>query len=188
MNSGNPPRFPPFLSQGRGNLHTVESLSKFKECCICWKRSYLHQFRGLNSVFPCMYALPPAWSSWRVRFGALPSGILPSRLTLQKTKNQETPMNWDQLEGKWKQQSGKVKEKWGKLTDDDLTVIHGQREQLIGKIQERYGIVKEEAERQVDEFARSFRSEEAAEEKRQREQEAEIRANAREKKRSAGQS
>jgi uncharacterized protein YjbJ (UPF0337 family) len=113
---------------------------------------------------------------------------MPNRWLLRKTKNQETPMNWDQLEGKWKQQSGKVKEKWGKLTDDDLTVIHGQREQLIGKIQDRYGIVKEEAERQVDEFARSFRSEEAAEEKRQREQEAEIRANAREKKRSAGQS
>ena len=70
-------------------------------------------------------------------------------------------MNWDQLEGKWKQYSGKAKEKWGKLTDDDLTVIHGRRDQLIGKIQERYGIAKQEAEKQVDEFARSFRSEEA---------------------------
>jgi uncharacterized protein YjbJ (UPF0337 family) len=43
-------------------------------------------------------------------------------------------MNWDQLEGKWKQYSGKAKEKWGKLTDDDLTVIRGRRDQLIGKI------------------------------------------------------
>jgi uncharacterized protein YjbJ (UPF0337 family) len=98
-------------------------------------------------------------------------------------------MNWDQMEGKWKQYSGKVKEKWGNLTDDDLTVIHGKRDQLVGKIQERYGIAKEEAEKQVDEFARSFRSEEAAEEKRQRDHEADVRANERDKKkRSAGQS
>jgi uncharacterized protein YjbJ (UPF0337 family) len=97
-------------------------------------------------------------------------------------------MNWDQLEGKWKQYSGKVKEKWGKLTDDDLTVIHGRREQLIGKIQERYGVVKEEAEKQVDEFARSFRSEESPQERGEREDEAEVRSNAREKKRGAGQS
>jgi uncharacterized protein YjbJ (UPF0337 family) len=96
-------------------------------------------------------------------------------------------MNWDQLEGKWKQYSGKVKEKWGKLTDDDLTVIHGRREQLVGKIQERYGIVKEEAEKQVDEFALSFRSEESAEETRKRDDQADVRANAKEKKRSAGQ-
>jgi uncharacterized protein YjbJ (UPF0337 family) len=97
-------------------------------------------------------------------------------------------MNWDQLGGKWKQYSGKVKEKWGKLTDDDLTVVHGRREQLIGKIQERYGVVKEEAEKQVDEFARSFRSEESIQEVRERDEEAEVRANAREKKRGAGQS
>lgn len=68
-------------------------------------------------------------------------------------------MNWDQLEGKWKQYSGKVKEKWGKLTDDDLEVVRGRRDQLIGKIRERYGIAKQEAQKQVDEFARSFRSE-----------------------------
>jgi hypothetical protein len=59
---------------------------------------------------------------------------------------------------------------------------------LVGKIQERYGIAKEEAEKQVDEFARSFRSEESAEERRQRDHEADVRANEREKKRSAGQS
>ena len=65
-------------------------------------------------------------------------------------------MNWDQVEGKWKQASGKVKEKWGKLTDDDLTAINGKRDQLVGRIQERYGIAKEAAERQVDEFTRTF--------------------------------
>ena len=65
-------------------------------------------------------------------------------------------MNWDQVEGKWKQASGKVKEKWGKLTDDDLTWINGQRQQLVGRIQERYGIAKDEAEKQVDEFSRTY--------------------------------
>jgi uncharacterized protein YjbJ (UPF0337 family) len=65
-------------------------------------------------------------------------------------------MNWDQIEGKWKQASGKVREKWGKLTDDDLTVINGRRDQLVGKIQERYGLAKEAAEKQVDEFVRTY--------------------------------
>ena len=63
-------------------------------------------------------------------------------------------MNEDQFEGKWKQMKGTVKEKWGKLTDDDVTVINGKKDILAGKIQERYGITKEEAERQIDEFNR----------------------------------
>jgi uncharacterized protein YjbJ (UPF0337 family) len=49
-------------------------------------------------------------------------------------------MNWDQISENWKQVKGKVREKWGKLTDDDLTVIEGKRDQLIGKLQEKYGI------------------------------------------------
>ncbi len=61
-------------------------------------------------------------------------------------------MNWDQVQGKWKQASGKLKEKWGKLTDSDIGVIRGQRDQLVGRIQERYGIVKEEAQKQVEEW------------------------------------
>jgi uncharacterized protein YjbJ (UPF0337 family) len=61
-------------------------------------------------------------------------------------------MNWDQVEGHWKQLKGKVKQKWGKLTDDDVDVIAGRRDELIGKIQERYGIAREQAERQLDEF------------------------------------
>jgi uncharacterized protein YjbJ (UPF0337 family) len=65
-------------------------------------------------------------------------------------------MNWDQIEGKWKQSVGQVKEQWGKLTDDDLTLVNGKKEQLVGKIQERYGITKEVAEKQVDEFTRSY--------------------------------
>ena len=58
-------------------------------------------------------------------------------------------MNKDQTEGNWKQFKGKVKEKWGKLTDDDLTVVEGKRDQLVGKIQERYGYQKEEAEKEL---------------------------------------
>src|SRR5215467_11482810 len=69
-------------------------------------------------------------------------------------------MNWDQVEGKWKQASGSVKEKWGKLTDDDLQRISGKRDQLVGRIQERYGVAKEEAERQVDEFSRAYGTDE----------------------------
>jgi uncharacterized protein YjbJ (UPF0337 family) len=66
-------------------------------------------------------------------------------------------MNWDQIEGKWKQYAGEIKTKWGKLTDDDLTVIRGKRDQLAGKIQERYGIAKDQAESQIDEFTRSLK-------------------------------
>lgn len=58
-------------------------------------------------------------------------------------------MNWDRIEGQWKQYKGKAKERWGKLTDDQLDVIAGKREQLSGKIQESYGCSKEEADKQV---------------------------------------
>ena len=58
-------------------------------------------------------------------------------------------MNWDRVEGNWKQFTGKVKEKWGKLTDDDLQVINGEQDQLVGRIQERYGVAKDEAQKQV---------------------------------------
>jgi uncharacterized protein YjbJ (UPF0337 family) len=64
-------------------------------------------------------------------------------------------MNSDQLQGKWKQMKGSIKERWGKLTDDDVDIINGQSDQLVGRIQERYGIAKEEAQRQVDEWMRS---------------------------------
>ena len=65
-------------------------------------------------------------------------------------------MNWDQLEGKWKQLKGSVKTRWGKLTDDDVDVIAGHKDQLVGRIQERYGIRKEEAEQQVEDWNRNL--------------------------------
>jgi uncharacterized protein YjbJ (UPF0337 family) len=61
-------------------------------------------------------------------------------------------MNWDRIEGNWREYKGKVKQQWGKLTDDDLDVVDGKREELAGKIQNRYGIAKDEAERQIDEW------------------------------------
>lgn len=60
--------------------------------------------------------------------------------------------NWEQVEGNWNQFAGKAKQRWGKLTDDDLTVINGKRQELVGKVQERYGIAKSEAERQVKDW------------------------------------
>ena len=62
-------------------------------------------------------------------------------------------MNWDQVEGKWKQLKGGIKEHFGKLTDDDLQMISGSREKFVGKLQERYGIARDEAQRQVREWA-----------------------------------
>jgi uncharacterized protein YjbJ (UPF0337 family) len=64
-------------------------------------------------------------------------------------------MNSDQLAGQWKQMKGAVKQQWGMLTDDDLKLIEGNRDQLIGKIQERYGIAREEAEKQVEQWRNS---------------------------------
>jgi len=61
-------------------------------------------------------------------------------------------MNKDEASGNWKQFKGKMKEKWGKLTDDDMQVIEGKRDQLVGKIQERYGYAKDEAEREVTDW------------------------------------
>ena len=61
-------------------------------------------------------------------------------------------MNWEQIQGNWKQVTGKVHEQWGKLTDDDIDVVAGRREQLAGKIQERYGIAKDVAEQQLKDW------------------------------------
>lgn len=64
-------------------------------------------------------------------------------------------MNSDELAGKWKQVKGTVKQKWGKLTDDDVNVINGNRDQLVGKLQERYGIAREQAEKEASEWEHS---------------------------------
>jgi uncharacterized protein YjbJ (UPF0337 family) len=74
-------------------------------------------------------------------------------------------MNSDQMKGKWKQMKGSVKERWGKLTDDDIDVIDGQHDQLIGKIQERYGIAKDAAQKQVDEWNAAARESDVEQER-----------------------
>jgi len=61
-------------------------------------------------------------------------------------------MNWDRIEGNWKQLKGNVKEQWGKLTDDQIDKIAGKRDQLVGKIQENYGISRDAAERHVKDW------------------------------------
>ncbi len=62
---------------------------------------------------------------------------------------------WDQIAGNWKQFRGEVRKQWGKLTDDDMEQIRGERDKLVGRIQERYGVAQEEARRQLDEWERS---------------------------------
>jgi uncharacterized protein YjbJ (UPF0337 family) len=70
-------------------------------------------------------------------------------------KENNTPMNWDRIEGNWKQVKGKAREQWGKLTDSDWDQIAGQKDQLVGRIQERYGISKDEALKQADAWAKA---------------------------------
>jgi uncharacterized protein YjbJ (UPF0337 family) len=65
-------------------------------------------------------------------------------------------LDWNRIEGNWKQFGGRVKEKWGKLTDDDLAVINGRRDQLEGKIQERYGLAKDQVRSDIDTWLKSL--------------------------------
>jgi len=66
-------------------------------------------------------------------------------------------MNWDQIAGNWKQVKGVVRERWGKLTDDDVDVVAGKRDILLGKIQEKHGIAREEAEKELKAFEDSLK-------------------------------
>jgi uncharacterized protein YjbJ (UPF0337 family) len=65
-------------------------------------------------------------------------------------------MNWDQIKGNWNQFKGRVKQQWGDLTDDDLTRIEGRRDELIGRLQERYGYENEQAEEEVRNWERDL--------------------------------
>jgi uncharacterized protein YjbJ (UPF0337 family) len=66
-------------------------------------------------------------------------------------------MNWDQIEGQWKQFGSQVKSQWAKFTDDDIKNLSAKKDDLIGKIQERYGILKDEAEHQVDQWLKDMK-------------------------------
>ncbi|WP_265501321.1 CsbD family protein [Paracoccus beibuensis] len=63
-------------------------------------------------------------------------------------------MNWDIIQGKWKQLQGAAKEKWGELTDDELDQVDGNKDRLAGKLQEKYGWTKEEADQQINDYFR----------------------------------
>ena len=89
-------------------------------------------------------------------------------------------MNWDQLAGKWRQIKGEARVKWGKLTDDDLELIGGHKDKLIGLLQERYGIAREQAEREADEWMTNLDvSNEKYRQEKQREREPKVRHSAR---------
>jgi uncharacterized protein YjbJ (UPF0337 family) len=79
----------------------------------------------------------------------------PGRIFSQPVK--EMHMNWDRIEGNWKQFKGNVKEQWGKLTDDQLDVIAGKRDHLAGKIQESYGLSKDETEKQLADWQKKIK-------------------------------
>ena len=66
-------------------------------------------------------------------------------------------MNWDEITGDWKEFAGKAKAKWGKLTDNDLTIAAGKRDQLAGLLQQHYGYAKEKAEKELDEFSKALK-------------------------------
>lgn len=66
-------------------------------------------------------------------------------------------MNWDQIAGRWTQIKGEIREKWGRFTDDDLEVIAGSKDKFVGRFQVLYGIAKEEAEREVDDWLKEDR-------------------------------
>jgi len=74
------------------------------------------------------------------------------------TTKSEANSVWEKVKGSWNQAKGAVKEQWGKLTDDDLLEIQGRRDQLVGKIQTRYGISQEEAEAQVSGWEHKYKS------------------------------
>jgi uncharacterized protein YjbJ (UPF0337 family) len=78
-------------------------------------------------------------------------------LATGRNPSKERPMNWDRIEGNWKQAKGKIQQQWGKLTDDDLDLVAGKQTELSGRLQERYGIAKDEADRQIDSWSRDYR-------------------------------
>jgi uncharacterized protein YjbJ (UPF0337 family) len=88
----------------------------------------------------------------------LPAAVHAQSTTTTTTTRNDAATIWEKIKGSWIQTKGAVKEQWGKLTDDDLMEIQGRREQLVGKIQTRYGISQEEAEAQVSGWERHYKS------------------------------
>jgi uncharacterized protein YjbJ (UPF0337 family) len=64
----------------------------------------------------------------------------------------EDAMNWDVIKGKWRELKGEARQQWGRLTDDDWQQVAGEKDKLVGKLQQRYGWSKEEAEKNADDY------------------------------------
>src|SRR5262245_52959257 len=95
-----------------------------------------------------------------VACAAVTVGTLPMIVDMPanaQTTQSDSKVIWEKIKGSWNQTKGAVKEQWGKLTDDDLLEIEGRRDQLVGKIQARYGITREAAEAQVGTWEKTRR-------------------------------
>lgn len=88
-------------------------------------------------------------------FAAVTAGARPQRC---RSSTEGIHLNWDLIQGNWTQAAHRAKEHWGKLTDDDIHVVAGRRGRLVGKIQERYGVARGEAEKQLSEWQRKASS------------------------------
>jgi uncharacterized protein YjbJ (UPF0337 family) len=93
-----------------------------------------------------------------VSFAAVPLVARAQSSTTTTTVKSDASAIWEKIKGSWTQTKGAVKEQWGKLTDDDLMEIEGRREQLVGKIQTRYGISHEQAEAQVSGWEHKYKA------------------------------
>jgi uncharacterized protein YjbJ (UPF0337 family) len=76
-------------------------------------------------------------------------------INAKTNKRTERAMDWNRIEGNWKEAKGKIKQKWGQLTDDDIAQVNGQRDQLEGRIQQRYGLAKDMVRKNVDDWLNS---------------------------------
>ena len=99
-------------------------------------------------------AMLAAFAAVAVASVPLVAGAQTTAQTTTTTQNDAQTM-WEKVKGSWNQTKGAVKEQWGELTDDDLLAIEGRRDQLVGKIQTRYGISREAAEAQVGAWEKS---------------------------------
>jgi uncharacterized protein YjbJ (UPF0337 family) len=93
--------------------------------------------------------------SFAVRSDVVEPRIGAVRYLFDSANAETSGMDWNRIEGNWKSTKGKIKEKWGQLTDDDIAQINGQRDQLEGKIQERYGLAKDAVRKNVDDWLKS---------------------------------
>jgi uncharacterized protein YjbJ (UPF0337 family) len=116
---------------------------------------FVEQFGQGTPIRRSLSRLGTQIAQWKRRPSKTPDGEETAFAHFCSSAQKENVMNWDQVKGNWTQFKGKVKENWGKLTDDELDVIAGEKQQLVGKIQKHYGVTKEQAEKQIETFCGS---------------------------------